>query len=46
MEEDKKIQQLDRNQEKRITNIHDLKQQQKEIFIIERMRSVQDMNNL
>ena len=46
MEEDKKIQQLDQKQEKITADIQDLKQQQKAMAILERMRSAQDMNNL
>jgi hypothetical protein len=40
MEEDEKIQQLDQKQEKITTYIQELKQQQKEKSILERMRSV------
>jgi hypothetical protein len=46
MEEDKKIQQLDQKQEKITADIQDLKQQQKAMAILERMRSAPDMKNL
>jgi hypothetical protein len=46
MEEDEKIQQLDQKQEKITPDIQDLKQQQKAMAILERMRSAQDMKNL
>jgi hypothetical protein len=46
LEEDERIQQLDQRQEKVTTKVHDLKQRQKAMAILERMKSAQEMKNL